>query len=41
MMDQDDTDISNYYGVWPTLIGVAFGGGLMVFMFAVADGFTH
>ena len=41
MVEDDDPEIGNYYGVWPTLIGLAFGIGLTVFMFALADGFTH
>ena len=41
MVEDDDPDISNYYGVWPTIIGTLFGAGLTLFMFMLADGFTH
>jgi hypothetical protein len=41
MVEDDDPEISNYYGVWPTIIGVAFGIALTGFMFMIADGFTH
>ena len=40
MVEDDDKDLPNYYGVWPTLFGLAFGIGLTIFMFALADGFT-
>ena len=30
----------NFYGVIPGVAGLAFGIGLIVFMFALADGFT-
>ena len=38
--DEDSEKIANYYGVWPTIIGLVFGGALTWFMFAMADGFT-
>jgi hypothetical protein len=41
MVDDDDRTIGGYYGVWPTIVGLAFGGGLTLFMFMLADGFTH
>ena len=41
MVEDEDRNIGNYYGVWPTIFGFAFGIGLTVFMFALADGFTH
>lgn len=28
------------YGIWAALIGLAFGGAVTYFMFAVADGFA-
>ncbi|MDP7381348.1 MAG: hypothetical protein QGF33_08270 [Alphaproteobacteria bacterium] len=31
---------SNFYGVIPGVAGLAFGIGLIVFMFALADGFS-
>ena len=40
-MVENDPDVSNYYGIWPTIIGLAFGFGLIAFMFWMADGFTH
>ncbi|MEM9139449.1 MAG: hypothetical protein AAGB15_06425 [Pseudomonadota bacterium] len=43
-MNLDDDDEggleANRYSVWPTLIGLAAGAGLTVFMFALADGFA-
>lgn len=41
MIGSDDDNVSAYYGFWPTLAGFAFGGGLTLFMFLLADGFTH
>ena len=41
MVEDDDREIGKYYGVWPTIFGLAFGIGLTVFMFMLADGFTH
>lgn len=41
MVEDEDRTIGGYYGVWPTLIGLAFGAALTMFMFALADGFTH
>lgn len=41
MVDDEDRNIASYYGVWPTVIGLLFGGGLTLFMFMLADGFTH
>ena len=38
--DEDSEKIADYYGIWPTLIGLLFGAGLTWFMFAMADGFT-
>ena len=40
MVEEDDRDIATYYGVWPTIVGFLLGAGMMVFMFALADGFT-
>lgn len=31
--------ISEAYGVWPTVAGLLFGGGLIWLMFALSDGF--
>ena len=41
MVEDDDRRIGGYSGVWPTIIGLAFGGALTLFMFMLADGFTH
>ena len=38
--EEDPAGNANYYGIWPTVIGIAFGIAIMVFMFALADGFT-
>ncbi|MEM1164029.1 MAG: hypothetical protein AAGJ28_24115 [Pseudomonadota bacterium] len=41
--DDDDEEtgrISAYYGVVPTIAGILFAGGLIWFMFAIADGFA-
>ncbi|MGI9523536.1 MAG: hypothetical protein ACR2PG_18040 [Hyphomicrobiaceae bacterium] len=40
MVEDEDRNIGNYYGVWPTIIGLLLGMGITVFMFALADGFT-
>jgi len=37
-MGPDNDDDGARYGVWPSVVGFAFGIGLMVFMFAVATG---
>ena len=37
---EQDTKISDYYGVLPTIAGVVFAGALIWFMFALADGFA-
>lgn len=43
-MHNDDSDeergVSNYYGVAPVIAGVLFAGGLIWFMFTLADGFA-
>ncbi len=43
-MNLDDeevsTKISNYYGIWPFCVGLAFGALLIWFMFAYSDGFV-
>ena len=36
----DDTELAGRYGVWPTIAGVLFAGGLIWLMFALADGFA-
>ena len=41
MVDDEDRTIGAYYGVWPTVFGVIFGCALTLFMFMLADGFTH
>ncbi len=38
--DEEDAKISNYYGAAPTIIGILFAGGVIWFMFALADGFA-
>ena len=39
--DEEDSVVdSNYYGFSTAVIGVLFGLGLIVFMFALADGFA-
>ncbi|MGI9424918.1 MAG: hypothetical protein ACR2PA_17100 [Hyphomicrobiaceae bacterium] len=40
MVEDDDKDIAAYYGIWPTIIGLAIGASITIFMFALADGFT-
>ena len=37
---EEDLKISNYYGVAPAIFGVLFAGGLIWFMFSLADGFA-
>ncbi|HUS98006.1 MAG TPA: hypothetical protein VMX97_14860 [Hyphomicrobiaceae bacterium] len=41
MVEDDDRTIPAYYGPWPTILGTLFGLGLTLFMFMLADGFTH
>lgn len=41
MIGDEDKDIASYYGVWPTLVGLALAAAITIFMFALADGFTH
>jgi len=38
--DDDEGDISNYYGFWPGLIGLLIAAGIIWFMFHLADGFA-
>ena len=38
--EEDLKHIGGYYGILPTIIGLAFAAGLIAFMFAVADGFA-
>ncbi|MEO1710973.1 MAG: hypothetical protein AAFR27_15680 [Pseudomonadota bacterium] len=38
--DEADAEISNYYGVWPGIIGFLIAAGIIWFMFALADGFA-
>ena len=38
--DDDQENISAFYGLLPTLAGFAFAGGLIWFMFWLADGFA-
>ncbi len=40
MVEEEDRELPAYYGVWPTLFGIALGLGITIFMFALADGFT-
>ncbi len=40
MVEEEDRNLPGYYGVWPTLFGIALGAAITVFMFALADGFT-
>ena len=37
---EEDLKISTYYGIAPAVVGILFGGGVIWFMFAVADGFS-
>ena len=37
--DQEAMD-SDYYGIWPTIIGLLMAAVLIWFMFAYADGFS-
>ncbi len=41
MVEDEDRALPAYYGVWPTLFGIALGVAIAIFMFALADGFTH
>ena len=38
--NEDDEHISGYYGIAPTIVGILFAAGLILFMFMVADGFA-
>ena len=38
--DDDEGDISNYYGVWPGIMGLLMAAALIWFMFHLADGFA-
>ena len=31
---------ADYYGIWPTIIGLLFAAAMIWFMFAFADGFA-
>lgn len=37
---EEDLKISNYYGILPAVVGILFAGGLIWFMFSLADGFA-
>ncbi len=37
---EEDKKVSNYYGVAPMIAGLLFAGGLIWFMFRLADGFA-
>ena len=37
-MGPDSEDDSQRYGIWPSLVGFAFGIGVVAFMFALATG---
>lgn len=38
--EENQVKLSNYYGIWPFLFGLAFGALLIWFMFAYSDGFV-
>lgn len=38
--EEDLGGIAAYYGILPTIAGLAFAAGLIWFMFEVADGFA-
>jgi hypothetical protein len=38
--EEDLGNVSAYYGVLPTIAGILFAGGLIWFMFTLADGFA-
>ena len=38
--DEETGLISNYYGVWPGVVGLLVGGALIWFLFEYADGFA-
>ena len=41
MIDPEIRDQENrLYGVWPSVAGLLFGGGIIVLMFVLADGFA-
>ena len=37
---EEDLKVSNYYGPLPMIVGFLFAGGLIWFMFSLADGFA-
>jgi len=37
-MTPESDDDSNRFGIWPSLVGFAFGLGVVAFMFALATG---
>lgn len=37
---EEDLKISAYYGALPTIAGALFAGGVIWFMFSLADGFA-
>lgn len=38
--DEQDAQISKYYGIWPCIFGLLTAAGLIWMMFALADGFS-
>ncbi len=38
--DEDAHWISNFYGIWPGIVGLMVAGGLTWVMFTLADGFA-
>jgi len=38
MTPDDPDDDSGHYGIWPTIVGFAFGLGVVAFMFGMATG---
>ena len=39
-LEEDGVHDSNFYGVKPGIAGVLFGLAVIIFMFALADGFS-
>ncbi|MEM1298980.1 MAG: hypothetical protein AAGH68_06825 [Pseudomonadota bacterium] len=37
---EEDLKVANYYGPITRIAGILFAGGIMWFMFALADGFA-
>lgn len=38
--DEQDAEISKYYGIWPAIFGLLFAAAVIWMMFQLADGFS-